>query len=509
MNFPEKYLVYDIRTSKDLKSSTISGYKKKDVVSAFENSLINGQIEDSIKWCVELHISCYDKDIWKIFFQVYLKHIHQQNPKLFIYLLKRKKTYDNFLLYLPKQHYLFSRNNMEIRNLFAEITALLTNSPKSHILLNKSLPSIQMKKINAGELKKRMVAINNTEIERFLYSDTHSLVKLCLNEIYMNLKMNHTNIQNCFFWYLYLEKNKEIQKIEESNKSKSVLHFFDEEKRKNNLGNKDELLKSHWSYILWSIISSFHSSMNKYDKVLLEKLENYYKTNFKVSQITSKKYIFLFCFMIIKTNISWKKPLIFKEHIYIQTNANINNMYLNILKNIYKYLNDEQQDLYFKKYYKIINDYLPKDENIKKDNLDNIHENLNKILYQEHDFVTNQTQKQNKNQELINQRNLSYQKHTDEKKPNLISKNKNLKDIHDEKEEKMKKKLDLFVNCFIQKKQAKSSSSMPSPKKNVFDYYQQDQTSPEEHKYIDYDHASKIKGKHKKELLDKNSIIKL
>ena len=84
--------------------------------------------------------------------------------------------------------------------------------------------------------------------------------------------------------------------------------------------------------------------------------------------------------MVIKNNISWKKPLVFKEHIYIQTNANINNMYLNILKNIYKYLSDEQQDLYFKKYYKIINDYLPKDENIKKDNLDNIHENLNKIL---------------------------------------------------------------------------------------------------------------------------------
>ena len=509
MNFPEKYLVYDIRTSKDLKSSTISGYKKKDVVSAFENALINGQIEDSIKWCVELHISCYDKDIWKIFFQVYLKHIHQQNPKLFIYLIKRKKNYDTFLLYLPKQHYLFSRNNMEIRNLFAELTALLTNSPKSHLLLNKSLPSIQMKKMNAGELKKRMVAINNTEIERFLYSDTHSLVKLCLNEIYMHLKINHMNIQNCFFWYLYLEKNKEIHKIEDSNKSKSVLHFFDEEKRKNNQENQDELLKSHWSYILWSIILSFRSSMNKYDKVLLEKLEDYYKTNFKVSQITSKKYIFLYCFMVIKNNISWKKPLIYQEHIYIQSNANINNMYLNILKNIYKYLSDEQQDLYFKKYYKIINDYLPKDENIKKDNLDNIHENLNKILYQEHDFVNNRTSKQNKNQEITNQQNSQNQEQIDNKKSNLISKNKNLKDVYDEKEEKMKKKLDLFVNCFIQKKQIKSSSSIPSPKKNVFDYYQQDQNSQEDHKYIDYDHVSRNKGKHKKELLDKNLIIKL
>lgn len=509
MNFPEKYLVYDIRTSKDLKNSTISGYKKKDVITAFENAIINGHIEDSIKWCVELHISCYDKDIWKIFFQVYLKHIHQQNPKLFIYLLKRKKTYDSFLLYLPKKHYLFSRNNMEIRNLFAELTSLLTNSPKNHLLLNKSLPSIQMKKINAGELKKRMVAINNTEIERFLYSDTHSLVKLCLNEIYMHLKMNNTNIQNCFFWYLYLEKNKEIQKIEESNKSKSVLHFFDEEKKKIAHGNQDELLKSHWTYILWNIILSFRSSLNKYNKVLLEKLEDYYKINFKVSQITSKKYIFLYCFIIIKNNISWKKPLIFHEHIYIQTNANINNMYLNILKNIYKYLSDEQQDLYFKKYYKIINDYLPKDKDIKKDNLDNIHENLNKILYQEHDYISNRTLKQNKNQSVKNQFNSQHLEHIDNKKPNLISKNKNLKDVYDEKEEKMKKKLDLFVNCFIQKKPVQSSSSIPLSKKKVIDYYQQEQNNQEQHKYINYDNFSKNKCKNKKELLDKNNIIKL
>ena len=31
MNFPEKYLIFDIRHSKDFKNATISGYNKKDV----------------------------------------------------------------------------------------------------------------------------------------------------------------------------------------------------------------------------------------------------------------------------------------------------------------------------------------------------------------------------------------------------------------------------------------------------------------------------------------------
>ena len=508
MNFPEKYLVYDIRTIKDLKNSTISGYKKNDVLLAFESSLLNRIIEDSIKWCVELHISCYDKDIWKTFFQFYLKNIHINNPKLLIYLLKRKKTYDKFLMYMPKQHYLFSRNNIEIRNMFAELTAFLNNSPKSNLLLNKSLPSIQIKKLNADELKKRMVAINNTEIEQFLYSDTHNIIKLCLNEIYMHLKMDKTNINinNCFFWYLYLEKNKDIQKIEENKKMTTILHFFEEE-NKNNISNNNnddnDKLKTHWTFILWNIIFYFKKNLSKYDNILIDKLELLYKKNFKISQIGSKKYIFLYCFLIIKKHISWKKPLIYNEHIYIQSNANINNMYLNLLKNIYKYLNEEQQDLYFKKYYKIINDYLPKDDTPKQSNIIDINENLNKILYNQHNFISNIKQNE-KNEHENNLENV---------KNNLINKNKTLKDIQNEKDEKLNKKLDLFVNCFIQKKN--KSINKPnftnnpfSKNKSVIDYYQNDiiynQNDKEYHKEINYDVSKKINKEY-----NKNTITKL
>ena len=39
------------------------------------------------------------------------KNIHFKNPKLFIYLLKRKKMFHNLLQFYPRNHSLFSRNN--------------------------------------------------------------------------------------------------------------------------------------------------------------------------------------------------------------------------------------------------------------------------------------------------------------------------------------------------------------------------------------------------------------
>ena len=485
MNFPDKYLVYDIRSSKDLKNSTISGYKKMDVINAFQNSMINNNIQESIKWCVELHISCYDKDIWKSFFNVYFKNIHFKNPKLFIYILKRKKLFDNIIQFYPKNHSLFSRNNLEIRNLYAELTCFINNCPKSNLFLQKSLPSINLNKINNGELKKRMISKNTLEIEQFIFSDTNNTVKLCLNEIYNHLKpdSNNININNIFFWYLYLEKNKATKAknsdLDFNKKNVSVMDFFKKEENKQKNENEINIYDTHWTFMLWNIINYFKNKIEKNNILLIEKLELYYKDNFKLTQINSKKYIFLYCFFIIKNKnkINWNTPLIYQEHIYIQSNANINNMYLNILKNIYSTLNNEQQSLYFKKYYKTIQSYTNKNNENKNEednatlNKIDMNENLNIILSESHNFLINKSignNNSNNSGNNSNNSNNSGNNSNNSNNPikvnnNLINKNKTMKDVIDEKDKKIIKKLDLFVNCFIQKKQ--------KTKLNVFDYY--------------------------------------
>ena len=250
-------------------------------------------------------------------------------------------------------------------------------------------------------------------------------------------------------------------------------------------GNENKIYDTHWTFMLWNIINYFKINFDKNNIILIEKLEFYYKDNFKLTQISSKKYIFLYCFYIIKNKINWNAPLIYQEHIYIQSNANINNMYLNILKNIYSTLNNDQKELYFKKYYKTIQSYLNKnnDNNDDNDNTNlnkiDMNENLNKILSQNHDFLIKNKKKNNSSNNNNNNNNILTK--SPKENNNLINKNKTLKDVLEQKEEKIIKKLDLFVNCFIQKKKNKP---------NVFDYYKNTENNNKE-EYIKNVHLKK------------------
>ena len=40
MEIPNSYVIHDTRIAKDFKGITISGYKRKDVLNAFQNSII-------------------------------------------------------------------------------------------------------------------------------------------------------------------------------------------------------------------------------------------------------------------------------------------------------------------------------------------------------------------------------------------------------------------------------------------------------------------------------------
>ena len=98
MEVPTLYIIHDIRMQKDFKGVTICGYKRKDVTSAFENSMINNNLEDAIRWCSELHSTGLNNVIWNSIKNIYIKYIHINNPKFFFYILKREKDYNNIIV---------------------------------------------------------------------------------------------------------------------------------------------------------------------------------------------------------------------------------------------------------------------------------------------------------------------------------------------------------------------------------------------------------------------------
>lgn len=434
MDIPNKYLICDIRSSKDLNGGTISGYKKRDVVNAFQNSIINNKIEEALYWGVELHISTYDKDIWKSIYDIYKKYIHINNPKLFFYIIQRENDYNNILNYYPKKHFILSRNNQEIRNLFCDLITILSLSKKNNLFLDKSLPKVNISKITKNEIKERIINQNYNIIEDLGYDNLNNTEILCINQIFHNLNNHQGTLKNCFYWYILLEKSCKQNKNEKNNNMDNYI--------KSNYLNKNSILNYvsnenfHWTDIIFKMLEKILMN-NEKNNMFIIKLKSYYKDNFKESKISNLKYIFFMIFYVIKNNINWNITLINKYSIYIQCCANINSLYMQISNNILNKLDKFDQELYIQKFYENKNKMLKSSfKEVKKVNEENNDINLNKII---------------KGNPLKPKYDINDVSDTKE----LINKNKTQNDLNNAKEDKINKKLDFFNQMIVKRREKK------------------------------------------------------
>jgi hypothetical protein len=404
--------------------------------------MINNKLEESIRWCVELHATGLNSVIWDSLQILYTKYIHINNPKYFFYFLKREKSYRNIIKDYPKKHEIFSRNNQEIRNLYAELTAISALTKKNNIFLPKSLPTINSKSFENIDIKKRMISKNTDKIIDYVFNTTSSEIKLGLNEILSNLLSKNGTFQNCIYWYHWIEK------VENLKKKDSKITLFQ---------HKHE---DHWLFILWKIILDFENKLEKKNLIYIKKLESFYKKNFKISNMPKKKYLLFIAFYIIKTNINWNINIFQQEHLIIQSNININKMYGNIIQNIESGLSIEMKDILYKKYNQLFFMNIDKNIILKKIKNTNLDEDINKVVftnYPEYDSL----KKEDKNniQEFIKE------------DTSLLSKNMTLRDIGDYKEDLKSKKLGAFTQFVAYKKVIEPEKIQSKEIKTVLDYY--------------------------------------
>lgn len=430
MEVPKLYMIHDLRFSKDFKGITICGYKRRDVLNAFQNSIINNKLEDAIRWCVELHSTGLNKELWKSLKNTYFNYIHINNPKLFFYLYRREKEYINIIKDYPKKHEIFSRNNQEIRNLYAELVAILTLTKKNNLFTKKSLPIINNKSFLKEDIQKRMISKDLDKITNFINNFISNNEKLALNEIINNISNDKGTFQNCVYWYLWLEK---IDK-NKTNKTSIILPKISDSE------------DSNWKFIIWNIILSFLDKLDKNDIILLKKLKSFYKEN------PNKNYIFISFYMFFY-KINWNINLFQQEYLIIQSNGNINKMYQNIIKNIESNLSEEHKIILKENYYKILN----KDNTIKKVQNTEINNVINKIL------LTNYP-------EFSKEKDEKY----DQDKNELIFKNMTIKDIENNKNDINNRKIDAFNQIITLKKvenKGENKDKCENKNKNVLEYY--------------------------------------
>ena len=515
---PDKYIIHDLRNSKEFKKLTISGYKIQDVANAYQNSMINNNLEDSIRWCVELHCTGLENNIWNSLYVLITKHIHINNPKLFIYFKKRQKEYESIISnYQPKIYHIYSKNNQEIRHMFAELTSLCCLTKKNNIFLNTSLPKLGKNFFDKNNLSKRMISRDLDNIIDYCTNNTTKEMKLGLNEIYSNIESHKGTFDNCLYWYLWLEKAESIKKRDIKNDSCN----------NNNDNNNIEYNEEHeendlWVMIIWKIINKHNKMVDDNDKIFIKKIFNDYTNNFKLSHINKKKYLLFIAFYVLKKKINWSIQLYQQEHLLLQVIGNINKMYEKIKVNNESHLDNDSKSILYKNFNKLFYKKYDKDNvKIKKpvkifDN--RIIPNDNKILFTSHPeyeqisrkkkvefFINDKEEKSNYNNEIkiknnnlkinelknINYRNNIINEHkfkninnndeisndvsyndddddnyNDNSNKQLIGKSITNEDIINAKNEKLEKKINAFKQLISYKKNTNSEELYNSNNSN-------------------------------------------
>ena len=461
---PPPYIIYDLRTSKDFKGITINGYKRSDVIKQFENCIINSKLEDAIRWVVELHSTGLHAQIWDVIQNVYFKYIHLNNPKFFFYLIKREKEYQSILTSYPPKHEVYTKNNQEMRNLYAELTSIAVLTKKNNIFCEKSLPKINNKSYEKEEIKKRMLSPDLDGIHSFIYNTTKSEIKLALNEIFYHLTHKKGTFQSAVYWYIWMEKVDTLLKSPPSttNAGGNVIFTYKD--------TEGDVFFDHWTTLLWNILIHMKDSMPKQNYLFIKKMNRMYKHDFKISQIKKKRYYFLIAFQIIKNGVNWKISLMQQEYLILQVNANINKMYQNIIYSVELKLSPESKKHLHDTYLRMFMKLDGREETIQKTQetaLDN--EDIHCVEYTNYpDSYHTRKPLSSHDGHIPIETRLSR-----ESQNSMISKNMTKKDVADRKIEKEDLKMKAFTNFITYKKKEEDSRLATNSVKSVVDYYKE------------------------------------
>jgi hypothetical protein len=264
-----KYEINDKRTKKDFSRISFSGYKRSEVDNLLKKCMLENKIEQSQYWCAELVcIGEFDK-LWELFYLFTSKHIHIANTRIFPYLESKYDVFETIKSTGYHDFELAMRNNMKIRECFAEIVFVLCVSPKMPVLTPLKIKKDELSILN---LQGRLRANSLEHGKDFINKDDAEELIVFINELS----------------FLCFEKSQEyINKLHDILFWVHWLFAYDEHCRKNNINlqcstrqQADRFLsgeqKKDVVWIIWDII--LEANLTLHD-TYLKKQEQYVKQN--------------------------------------------------------------------------------------------------------------------------------------------------------------------------------------------------------------------------------------
>jgi len=151
-SIPTPFLLPTERQRYPIKSA--GNIAKPEIIKQLKESILAEDITRSNKIAVDMIISYYFKELWDSFFEIWIEYIHLKKINMLMWLLKNHNLFNSI-----KSKSKSIINNQEIRNMIAQIVAVLCIQPKLKIEISSNSKSAEL-------------SSNSKELAKYYYNDS-------------------------------------------------------------------------------------------------------------------------------------------------------------------------------------------------------------------------------------------------------------------------------------------------------------------------------------------------
>jgi len=313
MSLPLIYQINDSRLEKLFQKKTFSNFLKTDVNKAIQKTIIDGKIEESCNWGVEMVISGYTHQLYEKLIILAIKVININNPRLPHLLYRRYEYFYNILNKKYNNHILLLRNDQQIRNHITELICVLCKSNKGKSL---GLKKINQSDFNVEVLKSKLEAKSNNYINNLYRPGDPNEFKIITNEFYYHLI--EKNYDKCVYWLSWINEW-EKRMIKKEGYYKCGYR---------ELKNIDVKLYTDYIWFFWEIL--LKQSMKLNNDVFNNQIQSLYKLfklDYKPSRKSKRMCMLLNAIKYFTEYYNINNPIILEYHWIVQACGNINYMY--------------------------------------------------------------------------------------------------------------------------------------------------------------------------------------
>jgi hypothetical protein len=291
--------ILDVRTSADFKMLTFSNFKKIDAKRELLVNLIESKIEQTCYWTAELICSGHYTELWEVIILFYSKYIHLGNPKFAIYLDKCTEIFKELVTTVPDNEHYQCRNNLKIRNLFAEIMCILSLSAKKH-----KFEDVKIKKdeYDLTKIVDRFKAPNISYGQVTMRKGDPTELFIAMNELSYSVSKDGRNTVFACYWIEWITEFENICKLKKVTCKCERREYY-------------PVMEKYQMDIVWMIWDTFMKEIESYSLLhqkIMKSLLHIFTLKYSSSFIRKRKFI-LYVAVSLLTEIFNMQEEILKE----------------------------------------------------------------------------------------------------------------------------------------------------------------------------------------------------